>query len=349
MTHKYAGAWTALVTPFCDDYSIDWHSLERNVCFQAEQGITGVLSMGTTGESATVTHKEHAVVTSRVIEYACGLAVLAGTGSNSTDEALYETSQAVDAGAAACLLVDCYYNKPSSLELRKEYYGVLCQKYPDTDFIAYAIPARSVTVISPEDLAIAADQFQNLVAVKEATGDFERMALTRKLCGGGFGIISGDDPNTLRMMLDDSIACCGVISVMSNIVPKAVSNLVRLSSEGKKEEAQNLERDLNPLFSVVGVTIKQEVSLPDGSLRTVRYGFPNPLPVKALMHGLGMSDSRCKRPLGRMTKEAVLMVREQALKVWDSNPGILEPVGEFYGVDVEKRLSDDSIWDGISY
>ncbi len=338
------------MTPFTADLNINWTSLERNVAFQVDQGIDGVLSMGTTGESATVAHEEHSKITANVISYVnggCGL--LAGTGSNSTDEALFETSRAVDNGAKACLLVDCYYNKPSSLELRREYYSVLCDAYPDTEFIAYAIPGRSVTAISPEDIVIANSEHENLIAVKEATGDFERMTLTRKLAGSDFGIISGDDPNTFKMMTDPAIKAAGVISVISNVVPGAISKLTSLIIDGKMEDAQKLNDALAPLSTIVGVSSQEDVTMPDGSIRNVTYKFPNPLPIKALMSGLGMMDGRCKRPLGKMTATAVAQVRAAAMEVRGSDPDILEPVGEFYGVDVDVRLADDGVWDALSY
>lgn len=141
MNEDYTGGWTALVTPFEKGFSVDWNQLEKNVLFQVEEGISGILPMGTTGESATVTHEEHSRIILKGVEYAAGRChVLAGTGSNSTEEAVYETEKAVAAGIKSCLLVDCYYNKPSSMELRKEYYSVLLEEFPDIDFISYAIP-----------------------------------------------------------------------------------------------------------------------------------------------------------------------------------------------------------------
>ncbi|MCX6695171.1 MAG: dihydrodipicolinate synthase family protein, partial [Candidatus Altiarchaeota archaeon] len=228
MNLKYTGAWTALVTPFDGKFNVDWNQLERNILFQIEEGITGILPMGSTGESATVTHEEHSRVTLKSVEYAKGgCKVIAGTGSNSTDEAIYETDKAVAAGVDAVLLVDCYYNKPSSMELRKEYYSVIAEAFPDTDMIPYAIPGRSVTVIEPEDLAILRDKFKNFVAVKEATGNLDRMRRTRSLVGDDFNIFSGDDPLTLAMMTDPGIRACGVISVISNVTPRAIEEYTR--------------------------------------------------------------------------------------------------------------------------
>lgn len=350
MNEKYTGCWTALVTPFNRDYTVDWEQLERNVSFQVEEGLTGVLPMGTTGESATVTHEEHTKIIEEVNGYVNGgCRVLAGTGSNSTTEAVYETQKAVDCGVDACLLVDCYYNKPSSLELRMEYYGVVLGKFPDTDFISYVIPGRSITALTPEDMALLRAEHGNLVAVKEATGDFERMAKTRSLMDEEFNILSGDDPNTLKMMTDEKIRAAGVVSVISNITPRGIEEYTRMILEGKTGEARAIDEALQPLFNLVTVKVEEEVALPDGSNSRVVYKMPNPVPVKTMMNGLGMIESPCKKPLGKLTKTGVKMVRDALKNVWDNKPELLEPVGGFFDVDVEERISGDAFWEALSY
>jgi len=306
--------------------------------------------MGSTGESATVTHEEHSLIIEKANAFAAKKClVLAGTGSNSTSEALQETETAISAGVDTCLLVDCYYNKPSSMELRREYYDVILEKFPDMDFIAYAIPGRSVTVISPEDLAILRADHPNLVAVKEATGDFERMKRTREVSDGDFNIISGDDPNTLKMMTDPAIGASGVISVMSNITPAAIEEYTRMVLAGDVDGATKIDEALSPLFGVVGVKTTEKISLPNGSVVDVTYKFPNPVPVKTMMAGLGMMDGLCKRPLGRLTKQGVDIVRSALRTVWENTPEYLSPVGEYYDVDVGGRISDDSVWSKLSY
>ena len=351
MNKKFSGGWTALVTPFTSDYAVDWTQLERNVMFQLEQGINGVLPMGTTGESATVTHNEHSRIISKTIEYVgdrCG--VLAGTGSNSTDEALFETKLAVEAGVKTCLLVDCYYNKPSSLELRREYYEVLFQAYPNTDFIAYAIPGRSVTEINPYDIALMRANYSNFVAVKEASGNFERMRLTRELVDDDyFNILSGDDPNTLSMISDETISSSGVISVISNICPASVKKLCALALDGKFDEAKKIDDELSHLFNLVGLSSVETIQMPNGKSYDVTYKFPNPLPVKAMMEGLGMMNSRCKRPMGRMTSSAVETVRNALKTVWVNSPEHLLPIEHYFDVDLGERLNDDDLWEPISY
>ncbi|MFH1835062.1 MAG: 4-hydroxy-tetrahydrodipicolinate synthase [Methanobacteriota archaeon] len=350
MNDKYTGCWTALVTPFKDDYTVDWNQLEKNIAFQVNEGLTGLLPMGTTGESATVTHDDHAKVIERVAEFASGKAlVLAGTGSNSTDEAVYETGKAVDCGVDAVLLVDCYYNKPGSLWLRREYYSPVAEKFPDVDIIPYVIPGRSVTVLKPEDLAILRSEHSNIVAVKEATGDFDRMIWTRELMDDDFNILSGDDPNTFSMMTDEGIGASGVVSVISNITPGAIEKYVRQILAGKIDDARIIDNALQPLFNVVGISTEEEITLPDGSTVKITYKFPNPVPVKTMMCGLGMQELTCKRPLGKLTKKGVEMVRSALRTVWENTPEHLEPVGGFYDVDISERIANDKYWTELSY
>ncbi|MFH0860100.1 MAG: 4-hydroxy-tetrahydrodipicolinate synthase [Candidatus Altiarchaeota archaeon] len=350
MNDKFTGCWTALVTPFKDDIGVDWEQLEKNVEFQVEQGLTGLLPMGTTGESATITHEEHAKVIGKVTDWAHGRAkVLAGTGSNSTEEAVHETRLAHEIGVDGVLLVDCYYNKPSSIELRKEYYSIIAEKFPELDIVPYVIPGRSVTALLPEDLAILRSEYNNIVAVKEATGDFQRMQRTRELLDDDFNILSGDDPNTYKMMTDPKIRAAGVVSVISNITPGPIEKYTRLILDGKTEDAKAIDDALTPLFNVVGVKTEEEIKLPNGRKAKVVYKFPNPVPVKTMMNGLGMQDSPCKRPMGRLTKAGVNIVRNALKTVWANNPEMLEPIEEFYHANISRRLDDDGVWNSLSY
>ena len=217
---KFEGAWTALATPFREDGKIDWEGFEKNVKFQISQGISGLVPTGTTGESPTLGWEEHNEVIAKTIQFAKKKCyVMAGTGSNSTEEALAGTKYAVDSGADAVLLVDCYYNGPSSLELRKEYHGAIAKEFPAIQVVPYIIPGRTGTSMSPEDLAILSKEFSNVRAVKEATGDLERMIRTRQLVGNDFDILSGDDDLTFEMMARPGIRASGVVSVISNVSP----------------------------------------------------------------------------------------------------------------------------------
>lgn len=345
-----AGAHTALVTPFHPDGLIDWDGFARNISFQIDQGISGVLPVGTTGESPAFDWEEH----HRVIEHAIKTAdkrcvVSAGTGSNSTSEALRASREAADAGADALVLVDCYYNGPSSLELRREYHQPIAEACPECTVIPYIIPGRSGTALSPEDLAILAQDCPNVTAVKEATGDIERMAQTRSMVGDEFDILSGDDGITFQIMLDERIGAEGVISVVSNVAPAAVTKMVEVALAGDSRESAEIANALEPLFSIVTVVAEAERALPDGTVRLVRDRFRNPLAIKTLMTGLGMPAGPPRRPLGKMTPAGLEIVREAARITWQDNPWILEPIGETFGVDVGRRIEDDEAWQGLTY
>jgi len=346
----FAGAHTALVTPLLPDGSIDWAGYKKNLAYQIEQGISGLLPVGTTGESPTLTWDEHNEVIDTAIQAGKGKClVIAGTGSNSTAEALRASEHAARMGADALLLVECYYNGPSSLELRLEYHGVIATACPECTVIPYIIPGRTGTAMSPEDLAILAAEHPNITVVKEATGDVERMAVTRGLVGDDFDILSGDDGITCEIMLDKRIRANGVISVVSNVAPAAVAQLAEAALKGDAARTNKIHDALAPLFDIVTVVAENERTMPDGSTRTVKDKFRNPLAVKALMNGLGMPAGPSRRPLGKMTGSGLDIVRAAARTVWQSSPWVLEPLAGAYGVDVARRIEDDACWQGLTY
>lgn len=343
------GTWTAIITPFASDMSIDWHGLEKLVEFQISQGVDGLVPVGTTGESPTLNWDEHNEVIDRVLKLCeghCG--VLAGTGSNSTEEAIASTRHAVDAGAKAVLLVDCYYNGPSSQELRDHYHGAVAKEFPNTLVVPYVIPGRTGTALGVEDLAILRSTYPNVAAVKEATGDLERMARTRKLLGPDFSIMSGDDDITFKMMTEPTIRANGVISVMSNVIPAAIKKMVDAAANGDLENAQKVAEAISPLLGVVTVKVDNPRRLPSGETVIVNDRYRNPLPIKTLMAGLGMPAGACRRPLGKMTRAGVDVVRTAVRKVWESHPEFLAPIEEFFKVDLESRIADDSVWSALS-
>lgn len=343
------GAWTALVTPFRPDGAIDWGEFERLVEFQIGQGITGLLPCGTTGESPTLDWEEHNAVIDKVIDLGRDRCfVLAGTGSNSTAEALRASEHAVAAGADAVLLVDCYYNGPSSLELRREYHGAIAAACPEALIVPYVIPGRSGCALAPEDLALLAEDYPNVRSVKEATGDLDRMARTRQLCGDDFDLMSGDDNMTARMMSEANVRGDGVISVVSNAVPAAVEAMCRAFLGGRPDEGQRLAQALAPLFDIVTVKVENRRVLRGREL-TVRDKFRNPLAIKTLMAGLGMIGGGCRRPLGRMTQAGVAVVRAAARTVWNANPEVLRPIEDAFEADIASRLDDDAVWDALAY
>jgi 4-hydroxy-tetrahydrodipicolinate synthase len=339
-----AGCCTALVTPFNGD-GVDYQGLGRLVEFQIANSITGILAVGTTGESPTLSWEEHNRVVENVASSTKGRTIcIAGTGSNNTHEAILATKHAEKAGAEAVLLVDPYYNGPSSLEIRKEYIEPVAMAVPDTQIIPYIIPGRTGAQMFPEDLAILFKNFKNVTTVKEATGDIENMRRTRQCCGPDYTILSGDDALVLQMMTDPEIMAGGVISVASNIVPKALSRMVHLIAQGDLKEAQKIEKDIKPLFSLITVTTKEMTPYGEVVCRA-----RNPLAIKTLMAILGMPSGGCRQPLGKMTKQGVEKVLDVAGKVQANNPEILKPVADFFNVDIDARLNDPAIWEGLCY
>jgi 4-hydroxy-tetrahydrodipicolinate synthase len=195
------------MTPFTDNYEVDYNGLNKLVEFQIAGEISGILAVGTTGESPTLTWKEHNKIIETVAQKCKGnCQSIAGTGSNNTAETLASTEHAVHAGADAALLVDPYYNGPSSMEIRKEYVAPVATKFPQIEIIPYVIPGRTGAQLLPEDIAILNEEFSNVNTVKEATGSLDNMKRTRECCGANFTILSGDDDKTFTMMTDSAIA-----------------------------------------------------------------------------------------------------------------------------------------------
>ena len=340
----FSGCYTALVTPF-RDRGVDYESLKQLVDFQVANGVSGILGVGTTGESPTLARDEHDKVIDMVVEKCKGRCQsIAGTGSNNTRETLKGTEHAVHVGADAALLVDPYYNGPSSLEIRREYVAPVAEKYPQIQVIPYVIPGRTGAQLLPEDLAILYKQYPNVATVKEATGSLDNMKRTRECCGDSYTILSGDDDKTFAMMTDPAIKASGVISVASNIVPGGVQEMATLLNQGKQAEAEELMNALKPLFGII--TVKTREDTPQGS---VPCRARNPLPVKTLMAILGMPVGPCRAPRGKMTKNGVGVVLEAGRSVWKNNPELLKPIGDFFGVDIEARLYDEANWAGLIY
>jgi len=340
----FSGGYTALMTPF-RGYEVDDEALEKLVEFQIAGGISGILAVGTTGESPTLNWEEHNRVIQAVVEKCKGRCQsIAGTGSNNTRETLESTEHAVHVGADAALLVDPYYNGPSSLEIRKEYVAPVAKKFPQIQMIPYVIPGRTGAQLLPEDLAILDKQFANVNTVKEATGSLDNMKRTRECCGPEFTILSGDDDKTFTMMTDPAIKASGVISVASNIAPKGVQDMTTFANQGNVAEAEKLMKALKPLFGIV--TVKTQEETPYG---TVGCRARNPLGMKTLMAVLGMPGGPCRQPLGKMTRKGIDVVLEAGRTVWKNNPEILKPVADFFGVDIESRLYDESLVADLIY
>lgn len=338
------GCFTALATPFNKD-GIDYEGLDRLIDFQIENGISGILAVGTTGESPVLTWDEHNRVIEQVAKKTKDKCIcIAGTGSNNTQESLEATKHAAEAGVEAVLLVDPYYNGPSSLEIRNEYVGPIAAAFPNLQVIPYVIPGRTGAQLLPEDLALLNKSFPNVSAVKEATASIENMRRTRECCGPEFTILSGDDGMTYQMMTDLQVTAAGVISVTSNIVPGAVNQMVRMLARGDTAKAQELLEALEPLFNLVTVKTKEETPYGEVVCRA-----RNPLALKTLMSILGMPSGKCRQPLGKMTLKGVETVLNAARTVHTRNPEIFKPVSDFFGIDIAGRLEDPTVWENLYY
>jgi len=284
----FEGAMVALVTPFKKG-KVDEKKLAELVEFHIKNGTSGIVPCGTTGESATLSYEEHDRVIEVVIEAANKkIAVIAGTGSNSTEEALMLTRHAKKAGADASLQVSPYYNKPTQEGLYLHFKTIAEES--GLPMIVYNIASRTGVNIEPETMA-RISKVKNIVGVKESSGNLEQMSRIRYLCGDKFDLISGDDALTLPLL---AIGGTGVISVVNNIVPKDVAEMVSKFKKGDIEGARRLHYKLLPLIKAV-------------------FLETNPIPVKTAMSLMGMVEPDLRLPLCPMS-ETNLEKLKKALK-----------------------------------
>ena len=341
----FSGCYTALITPMNHNRQVDYEGLQQLVDFQIENRVKGLLAVGTTGESPTLDWSEHSKVIEKVHEFASKRCqTIAGTGSNSTQEAIEGTEHAHNSGLNAVLLVDPYYNGPSSLEIRREYLEPIAQKFPEIQIIPYIIPGRTGTQLLPQDLAVLHSKFPNLRCVKEATGDLKNMELTRRLCGEDFDILSGDDDKTYTMMISPDIDASGVISVMSNVIPGAISDMVHYMLDGNERAAAVIQQALQPLFGLVTVKTTEQ-----SQYGPVICKARNPLAIKTLMNILGMPSGSCRQPLGKMTRQGIDVVLATARKVWEANPQVLKPIEQGFDVKISDKLYNEKYLEGLYY
>ncbi len=262
----FRGAYTALVTPFKNG-QVDYAALEALIESQISKGIDGLVPCGTTGESPTLTDKEHDEVISFTVKTARKrVPVIAGTGSNSTAEAIHHTRYAKDAGADAVLLVSPYYNKPNQKGLIAHFTAVA--NAVDIPQVLYNIPGRSVINMTPETIAELSGH-RNIVGVKEASGNLEQMIKVRSLCRPDFDLISGDDTITLPIL---AVGGVGVISVTSHLLPQETSRVVHSYLEGKIDESRELffkyfdlvkairDVDVNPVGIKTVLALREQVA-----------------------------------------------------------------------------------------
>ncbi|MDO8662275.1 MAG: 4-hydroxy-tetrahydrodipicolinate synthase [Candidatus Omnitrophota bacterium] len=275
----FKGSITAIVTPFKNG-KVDEKKLGELIEFQIKNGTSGIVPCGTTGESATLSFQEHErVIEITIAQAAKRVPVIAGTGSNSTEEAIILTKHAASAGANASLQVSPYYNRPTQQGLY-EHFKAVAQSV-NIPIILYNIAARTGVNIEPETIARLANDCKNIVGVKEASGNLEQMSRVKALCPKNFALISGDDGLTLPVL---SIGGVGIISVVANIVPRDVADLVSVFEKGDIKAAQTLHYKLLPLVKAMFIET-------------------NPIPVKTAMGLLGMSEADLRLPMCSMLPE----------------------------------------------
>lgn len=267
------GSMVALVTPMYADNSLDWDSLHKLVDWHLEQGTHALVAVGTTGESATLDVEEHIAVIKKIVDQVNGrLPVIAGTGANSTSEAVELTQAAKDAGVDACLLVTPYYNKPTQEGLFLHHQFIAnAVAIPQ---LLYNVPGRTGVDMKPET-ALRLASIPNIIGIKEATGDLVRAKLLIEQAPASFAIISGDDETAVDLIL---LGGKGDISVTANVVPAAIARMCELALAGKAEEARAINQRLLPLH-------------------TAMFLESNPIPVKWAVEQLGMIQSGIRLPL----------------------------------------------------
>ena len=267
------GSIVALVTPMRADGSIDWEAHERLVQWHVESGTAGVVPMGTTGESATLNTQEHLEVISRTIELASGrISVVAGTGSNSTEETLHQTKEAESLGADACLLVTPYYNRPTQEGLFAHFKKVA--ETTSVPLILYNVPSRTGCDLLPETIG-RLSSIEGIVGIKEASGKIERVSKIRSVSAGDFFILSGEDALTLEMMNNGAV---GTISVTANVLPKAMAEFCDSFLSGNIKRATDIDEVLQSVHEILFIE-------------------SNPTPAKWALHQMGIIQEGIRMPL----------------------------------------------------
>ena len=268
-----SGSMVALVTPMDAQGALDWDSLSKLVDFHLQEGTNAIVAVGTTGESATLTVDEHIEVVRRVVDQVNGrIPIIAGTGANSTREAIELTELARGVGADACLLVTPYYNKPTQEGLYRHFRAIAeAVAIPQ---ILYNVPGRTVCDMLPETVE-RLSRVPNIIGIKEATGDLQRAREVIERVGQDFLVYSGDDPTAVEMML---LGGKGNISVTANVAPRAMSDLCAAAMRGEAAIARTINDRLMPLHKAL-------------------FLESNPIPVKWALHEMGMMPEGIRLPL----------------------------------------------------
>ena len=276
----FTGSYTALVTPFREG-QVDYEAFEALINHQAEEGIDGIVPVGTTGESPTVDASEHIEIIRHAVQFSAGrLKVVAGTGANSTSEAIYLTREAEKAGVDGSLQVCPYYNKPSQEGLYQHFKAIA--EASSLPLMLYSVPGRSVIQIDAETVARLASDCETVVSIKEAGGSSDRVNKLVQAVPADFTVLSGDDPLTVPFM---SVGAAGVVSVAANLIPGVISRQIKAALEGSFDEALEIQKHYYPLLSVL-MTLDT-----------------NPIPIKSALALCGRCTSEFRLPLVGLTED----------------------------------------------
>jgi 4-hydroxy-tetrahydrodipicolinate synthase len=282
----FKGSIVAIVTPFKNG-KVDEKKLRDLIEFQIENGTSGIVPCGTTGESATLSFAEHDRVIEITIEQVKKrIPVIAGTGSNSTEEAIMLTRHAAKAGADASLQVSPYYNRPTQKGLYEHFKAIA--ESVEIPIILYNIASRTGVNIEPETIVKLARDCKNILGVKEASGNLDQMSRIKALCPENFDLISGDDSLTLPIL---AIGGVGIISVVANIVPKDVAELVAEFQRGNLKRAQELHYKLFPLIKAMFIET-------------------NPIPVKTAMGLMGLCSADLRLPMCPISEQNLELLKK---------------------------------------
>jgi 4-hydroxy-tetrahydrodipicolinate synthase len=277
----FEGAFSALPTPFTEKNQINFESLEKLINFQLENGISGFVPCGTTGESPTLSFAEKEEVIKKTIEFSAGkVPIIAGTGNYDTKATIEATKKAATFGAKGALVITPYYNKPTQKGLYY-HFSEVAKANPNIDIVIYNVPSRTNLNISPEIVEKLVEKFENITTIKEASGDISQILELQRRMGDRLTILSGEDG-----LIWPYIAAGGkgVVSVVSNIRPKETSEIVKLGLAGKSAEALEAQQKLNPLVNAL-------------------FTESNPIPVKFALNKIGFNFGTLRAPLHDHSEE----------------------------------------------
>ena len=289
--HSFVGSSVALITPMFDDGAVDYEALNQLIDFHINAGTSAIVSVGTTGESATVGVKEHLKIIDHTIKYASQrIPIIAGTGANSTSEAIELTKEAKNLGADACLLVTPYYNKPTQEGLFQHFKSIA--ENVSIDQLLYNVPGRTAVNMSPDTTARLAE-IDNIIGIKDATGDLLVIKELVEKCPEDFLLLTGDDATAVDFLISGGH---GGISVTANIVPKELQKVYLAAISGQHETALELNDKIENLHKNL-------------------FLESNPIPVKWALYKMGMCESGIRLPLLKLSSDYQSIIENDLLEL----------------------------------